>query len=163
MRIKAREVPEKAMNWLNDSFEDIKKPKWYLEYSQIGKSYEAKFSFCGYFYSVEFDSLGKIEDVEVEIPKSKVSEEVWKKIGTYFESEFSQVKVEKVQRQFTGEPDDLEDFFDEQEVEGVTTRYEIVFEGKKEIWELWEALFDESGNFISVLKVEIRLNDNLIF
>lgn len=43
------------------------------------------------------------------------------------------------------------------------TRYEIVYQGKNELWELWEAVFDDSGKFISKLKVQIRPVDNLIF
>ena len=162
-RIKPREVPSEAKIWLQDAFEKIQKPKWYLEYSQNGKSYEAKFHYQGHFHSVEFDSLGSVEDVEIEIDHSEVSGDVWKVIQSYFESEFEQVKVEKIQRQFSGSKSDLEDFFDEEDADGVTTQYEIVFQGKNEEWSLWEALFDDSGKFISKLKVQIRPSDNLIF
>jgi hypothetical protein len=55
------------------------------------------------------------------------------------------------------------DFFDEDEQERLKIKYEIVFQGKNEHWELWEALFDDLGRFESILKVQIRLNDNLIF
>jgi hypothetical protein len=162
-RVKSGEVPEAAREWLKDAFEKVRKPKWYVELSQVGKSYEAKFRFQGNFYSVEFDSVGNIQDVEIEIGQAEVSEEVWYQIQSYFDSQFELVKVAKIQQQFTGSKSDLEDFFDEEELEGITVRYEIIFEGKKGLWELWEALFDESGKFISKLKVQIRLNDNLIF
>lgn len=162
-RIKVAEVPEEAKDWLKDSFEKAKRIKWYLEYSQNGRSYEAKFNYLGYFHSVEFDSLGNILDVEVEIEKEEVDSKVWDEIQAYFDSNYEQVKVEKIQRQFTGDADDLEDFFDEGENAGVTIRYEIIFEGKKEQWELWEVLFDQSGSFLTLFKVQIRLNDNLIF
>lgn len=161
--IKPREVPSGAKDWLKDAFENVKKPKWFLEYSQNGKSYEAKFHFQGHFHSVEFDSLGNVEDVEIEIKESEVSSEVWKEIQSHFESSYDLVKVEKIQRQYTGSQSDLEDFFDEEKKDGVVIRYEIVFQGKNELWELFEALFDESGKFLSKLKVQIRLNDNLIF
>lgn len=162
-RIKAAEVPEKAKDWLNDSFDKVKRTKWHLEYSQNGRSYEAKFNYLGYFHSVEFDSLGNVQDVEIEIKKEEVDSEVWNEIRAYFDSNFEQVKVEKIQRQFAGDPDDLEDFFEEGKNTGVTIRYEIVFEGKKGQWELWEGLFDQSGSFLTLFKVQIRLNDNLIF
>lgn len=163
LRVKPREVPEDAKEWLRDAFEDVRKPKWYLEYSQNGKSYEAKFNYKGHFHSVEFDSLGNIEDVEIEINASEVSQEVWKEIQAYFDTHYEQVKVEKIQRQLTGSKSDLEDFFDEDEAEGIVTRYEIVYQGKNNLWELWEALFDESGKLISKLKVQIRPSHNLIF
>ncbi len=161
--IKPREVPTAARDWLKDAFEEVKRPKWYLEFSQNGKSYEAKFNYQGHFHSVEFDSLGNIQDVEIEIKESEVPAEVWNEIQSYFDSEYRQVKVEKIQRQLTGSESDLEDFFDEDEDEGIVTRYEIVFQGKQELWELWEALFDDSGKFLSILRVQIRAADNLIF
>lgn len=161
--IKSREVPSAAKDWLKDSFENVRKPKWILEYSQNGKSYEAKFHYQDHFYSVEFDSSGNIEDVEIEIKESEIPVGVWKEIQSHLESTYDQVEVEKIQRQLTGSKSDLEDFFDEEGNEGVEIRYEIVFQGKNEFWELWEGLFDDSGKFISKLKIQIRLNDNLIF
>jgi hypothetical protein len=161
--INSGEVPSAAKVWLNDAFENIRKPKWYLEYSQIGKSYEAKFHYQGHFYSVEFDSLGKVEDVEIEIKESEIPSEVWTEIKSYFGSNYNETKVEKIQRQLTGSESDLEDFFDQEESERILIRYEIVFQGKNQLWELWEALFDDSGKFLSILKVEIQPNDNLIF
>jgi hypothetical protein len=161
--IKAREVPSAAIDWLNDSFENLKNPKWFLEYSQNGKSYEAKFNFKGHFHSVEFDSLGNVQDVEIEINESEVARDVWAEIQSYFVAGYGQVKVEKIQRQLTGSKSELEDFFDEDENEGIVTRYEIVYQGKNNLWELWEALFDDSGQFISKLKVEIPPSNNLIF
>lgn len=161
--IKPREVPTAAKNWLKDAFENIRKPKWFMEFSQNGKSYEAKFNYQGHFHSVEFDSLGNVEDVEIEIKQSEVLVEVWQEIQSYFEATYDQVKVEKIQRQLTASNSDLEDFFDEEEKVGIVIRYEIVFQGKKGQWDLWEALFDDSGKFLSKLRVQIRPNDNLIF
>lgn len=162
-RIKSREVPAAARDWLKDAFESARKPKWYLEYSQNGKSYEAKFQYQDHFHSVEFDSLGMVEDVEIEIKESELSREVWTEIQAYFDLTYEQVKVEKIQRQFTGSPSDLEDFFDEAEDEGIVIRYEIIYQGKNGFWELWEGLFDNSGKFLNKLKVQIRPVDNLIF
>lgn len=163
LRIKPHEVPSAAKNWMKYAFEKAEKPKWFLEYSQNGKSYEAKFHYQGHFHSVEFDSLGNVEDVEIEIKESEVSIGVWTGIQSYLELKFDQVKVEKIQRQVTASKSDMKDFFDEGKKEGIVIRYEIVFQGKKEHWELWEALFDDSGKFLSILKVQIRPNDNLIF
>lgn len=161
--IKSRDVPSDAIDWIKDSFENVKRPKWYLEYSQNGKSYEAKFNYMGHFHSVEFDSLGNVQDVEIEIEETEVAPDVWAVIQSYFVSEYQQVKVEKIQRQLTGSKSDLENFFDEDEIQGIVTRYEIVYQGKNKLWELWEALFDDSGHFISKLKVEIPPSNNLIF
>ncbi len=161
--VKAQEVPSAARVWLKDAFESTKNPRWFMEYSQAGKSFEAKFRSKDHFYSVEFDSVGNVQDVEIEIDKSEIASEVWQEINAYFDTQYEQVKVEKIQRQYTGSPEALEDFFDEEERENLTVKYEIVFQGKKGQWELWEALFDDAGRFESILKVQIRPNDNLIF
>ncbi len=110
-RIKTGEVPENAKDWLRGAFGESGKSKWFLEYSQTGKSYEAKFQYQGHYHSVEFDSLGNIQDIEIEIMESEVAQEVWKEIRNYFESEYRQVKVEKIQRQFTGSKSGLKHFF----------------------------------------------------
>jgi hypothetical protein len=161
--IKASKVPNPAKEWLFDAFEEIKKPKWYLEYSQNGKAFEAKFLFKSYFYSVKFDSMGALMDVEIEIDQKEVPENTWAQIHSYFESTYEEIKIQKIQRQLIGDESVVEDYFDEDEREGVTIRYEIVFDGKNESWAKWEALFDDQGKLISIIRVQERPVDNLIF
>ncbi|WP_338219068.1 hypothetical protein [Algoriphagus sp. oki45] len=163
VRVKASEVPSSAKDWLKDAFEEIKRPKWYLEFSLEGKAFEAKFWREKHFHSVKFDSLGRLVDVEIEITKKEMPEESWLAIESYLESEFEEFAVQKIQRQLIGEEGDVEDYFDENETEGVKIRYEIVFEGKKENWQLWEALFDESGAFLTLVRIQVKPVDNLIF
>ncbi|GMQ29807.1 hypothetical protein [Algoriphagus confluentis] len=163
VRVKSDEVPDRAKSWLKDAFEKVKRPKWFLEYSQAGKAFEAKFWWEKHYHSVKFDSLGKLIDVEIEIAKEEMPSSSWAKITSYFESEFEEYSVMKIQRQLVGEESDVEDFFDEEETEGITLRYEIEFHGKKDSWQIWEALFDEGGEFISLVRVQIRPVDNLIF
>lgn len=161
--VKPSEVPDAAKSWLKDAFEKVKRPKWYLEYSQDGQAFEAKFWWEKHYHSVKFDSLGKLIDVEIEISKDEMPSSSWEKIQGYFQSEFEEFSVMKIQRQLIGDESDLEDFFDEKETEGVTIRYEIVFQGKKGVWQIWEGLFDEQGAFISIVRVQMRSVDNLIF
>lgn len=156
-------MPSPAKVWLSDAFEKLRKPKWYLEYSQSGIAYEAKFLWEKYFYSVKFDSLGSLQDVEIEIEQTEISKEAWVGIERYFAGEFKEVSIQKIQRQLIGKESDLEDFFDEDQRDGVTIRYEIVFQGKNEAWHLWEVLFDEVGSLISIIKVQQRPLDNLVY
>ena len=161
--IKSSKVPNHAKEWLLDAFEEVKKPKWYLEYSQNGRAYEAKFLFKSYFYSVKFDSLGALMDVEIEIDRKEIPQNTWIQIQSYFESSYEDIKIQKIQRQLIGDESDVEDYFDEDKKEGVTIRYEIVFDGKNESWAKWEALFDDQGKLISIIRVQERPVDNLIF
>ncbi|HCX75828.1 MAG TPA: hypothetical protein DHU93_11000 [Algoriphagus sp.] len=164
-RVDEKEVPKAAIEWLYDAFEEIKKPKWYQEFFESGYSFEAKFFKDGRYFSVEFDSLGIIQDVEIEMPLDEILPEVQKTLTAYWEETYSDFKLIKIQRQYSGDPDDLEDFFDENEVENILERYEIEYIGKEKdgVEQIWEATFDAQGKFISKRVVVVRIMDNLIF
>ncbi|WP_286939927.1 MULTISPECIES: hypothetical protein [unclassified Algoriphagus] len=164
-RVDEKEVPKAAIEWLYDAFEEIKKPKWYQEFFESGYSFEAKFFKDGRYFSVEFDSLGIIQDVEIEMPLDEILPEVQKNLTAYWEETYSDFKLIKIQRQYSGDPDDLEDFFDENEVENILERYEIEYIGKEKdgVEQIWEATFDAQGKFISKRVVVVRIMDNLIF
>lgn len=162
-RIKARDVPKPAREWLRDAFEGSRKVRWYKEETSGAKSFEAKFAYQSAFYSVEFDTLGVIEDIEVDrewddLPaahRSAIQQQldVWDK-----------VKLRRIQEQWTGEPDDLEDAIDEDEWEGITTRYEV--EMVAEIAgenALWEVLFSIEGEVLLRRRMILRADDNLNF
>jgi len=163
--VKKKDVPSAAVDWLNDAFEGKKKVKWYEEFSNEGRAYEGKFWWGKRFHSVKFDTLGAIVDVEIEIPFMELDESVRTNISGYLQSEFEDHKINRLQIQYSGESDDLEDFFDEDENEGIVIRYELEFAGKLkgEIGKFWEGLFDHTGAFITQQEVEVRFMDNLIF
>ncbi len=164
-RIKGKEVPDQAKDWLHDTFEKIKKPKWYREYFENGMSYEAKFLYDDSFYSVEFSSLGEIEDVEVEIEFGDLDHQVRENLKEYFTTNYTLSKIEKIQIQYSGDEDDLEDFFDEDEDEGIQVQYEIEYAGKDADgeYQLWEGTFDHQGVFLGKRKIILRPADNLVF
>lgn len=164
-KVKATEVPKPAKKWLKDAFETTKSPKWYMEIFESGHSFEAKFKLDGNFYSAEFDSLGTIEDVEIELDFEELSEEVQQNLNQYFAEGYKTFKIRRLQIQYTGSPDDLEDFFDENENEGLVINYEIEFTGTdlEGVSLFWEGLFDEKGFYISKRKVITPPNENLIF
>ncbi|WP_296701328.1 hypothetical protein [Algoriphagus sp.] len=165
LRIKETEVPKEAKDWLNDAFETIKKPKWYQELFESGYSYEAKFKLKGKFYSVEFDSLGNIQDVEIEISVEELPNEVQTGLNKLLSADYKNSDIKRIQIQYSGEPDDLEDFFDENSLEGILTRYEIEFIGLDEAGDskLWEGLFSDKGELIRKRKIVLTPSENLIF
>lgn len=162
-RVKPREVPKQAREWLRDAFETTRKVRWYREKTSGSKSFEAKFDYQSAFYSVEFDTLGQIEDIEVD----RAWEDLPLRHRNLIQQQLDQwekVKVRRIQEQWTGEPDDLEDAIDEAEWEDITTRYEIELlakiEGEKA---LWEVLFSTEGEVLLRRKVILRADDNLNF
>ncbi|MEB2774539.1 hypothetical protein SYJ56_04435 [Algoriphagus sp. D3-2-R+10] len=163
--IKENEVPKEARDWLYDAFESTRKIKWYKEVFESGFSYEAKFKLKGEFYSVEFDSLGRIEDVEIEMDFEKLPADLQNGLKVYLSTNYKSSDIKRVQIQYSGEPDDLEDFFDENSQEGIITRYEIEFIGPDETGgsQLWEGLFASDGQLIQKRKIIVSPSENLIF
>lgn len=164
-RVEEKVVPKEAKDWLYDAFETTKKPKWYQEVFESGYSYEAKFKLKGKYYSVEFDSLGWIQDVEIEIDFDQLSNEVKTGLEAHLGSDYKNSDIKRIQIQYSGKPDDLEDFFDENSLEGILTRFEIEFIGPDEAGslELWEGLFSENGNLIRKRKIVLTPSENLVF
>ncbi|SHN15472.1 hypothetical protein SAMN04488057_108134 [Cyclobacterium lianum] len=163
-RVKVREVPAEAREWLDDAFEGHKRVKWFMEETSGKKSFEAKFPWKKEDYSVEFDLSGKIEDIEIQKNWQDLSEAIRNNLEVYFEANYSKWRIEKIQMQFTGEPDDLEDMIDEEEQEQIVIRFEIEYYAEKgEGKGLWEGLFDKDGNFMNKREVMIPPVDNLFF
>lgn len=163
--IKEKEVPKEASDWLYDAFETTKRPKWYKELSESGFSYEAKFKHEGKFHSVEFDSLGRVEDVEIELKVGELSKEAQSGLNTYFSGAYKNSDLKRIQIQYSGEPNDLEDFFDENMLEGILIHYEIEYIGLDEFGDsqLWEGLFSDGGLLLSKRKIILSPSENLIF
>jgi hypothetical protein len=165
VRVKAQQVPLEARKWLKDAFESVRKPKWYKEFSELDYSFEAKFKLKGRFHSVEFDSLGNVLDVEIEIEWESLSEEVKANLTLHFEETLRRFKLKKIQIQYSGLPGDLEDFFDEEETDGVLIQFEIEYqaEDQSEVIRIWEGTFSSDGKFLTHRRIIVRELFNLSF
>jgi hypothetical protein len=162
--IKREEVPQKALKWFNEAFQDPGKVNWYFEESSGKGSYEAKFRLDGSTYSVEFDTSGYIEDIEIDISWKKIPAETRKNLEAFFESNYSRHKLMKIQRQYTGLPEVLLEFILNESLDGVTVKYEIEYHGKTETEnELWEGLFDADGNAEQIRKIILAPTNNMEF
>lgn len=160
-RVRSNEVHPEAVIYVN-SFAFTKKIKWYREESMSGASIEAKTCFDGRRYSLEFDTTGVLEDIEVEVRFSALRQDVRTAIEKSFDGDFKRWKIRKVQRQFSGEPNAVRQAaLADVVVEGVIIRYEIVVKGLKDKTELFEYTFDQSGQLISVKLIVLAPTDNL--
>jgi hypothetical protein len=164
-RVKTSSVPAPARDWFSDAFESVRSPRWYQEISESGHSYEAKFKWRGHYYSVEFDPAGAIQDIEVELTFEELPTDTRQSIVDYFSSSYRSHDIKRIQIQYTGFAEDLEDFIDEDDVAGLTVRYEIEYTGadSEAPSTYWEGLFDEAGKLIRRRKVILPPTDNLIF
>lgn len=167
-RLKPEQVPTQAINWVSTVYTNPKRVKWYKEYNENNSSIEAKFKWKGKHQSVEFDSLGKFEDLEITIKFKDIPDSAKSKIKDYLLSAYPKYKIQKVQRQITGSSQVVSEFLQSNIINTVnpktTIKYEIVYFGKTDKTNtLWEGLFDENGNFLSKLKVVLPTIDNLTF
>ena len=161
-RIKEREVPAAAREFVS-AFSFDKKIKWYAEEGLNTRSVEAKTKFQGKRYSIEFDTLGNVQDVEVEIAPDELPVQTRGAIDTVLKREFKDLKFIKIQVQYTGDRDSLIAFHQGRLSDGrVTTKYEIILKGENESGVSWyEYRFAADGSIESRAVVVFRNTDNL--
>lgn len=163
-RISADELPAKSFGVLEPFLEDAQRLRFYYEIDGDHKSYEAKFNYEGQKYSIEFDSLGMLEDVEVIVNWKSVPESTRNGIQSYFDT-FKKYKIFRLQKQFISKGGE-----DQKTVEaaladqGETIRYEMVVGLKAEkVWNNFELLFDDRGVLLDKRKVISRSSDYILY
>jgi hypothetical protein len=161
-RVARNKVPEDAVAWLEDAYKNASNVKWYYEQNSDKESYEAKFKWKHQWHSVEFTTNGKLEDIEIAISWESIAKDTREQIETAIREEFQSFKIKKIQKQLSGDEDDLKDAIDEEELNDVTIRYEIIFIGKTATKKhLWEGTFSKEGLLLTKRRVLLRASDNL--
>ena len=162
-RLDAVEVPQSARQFI-EACAFTSKVKWYGEDSQDGKSYEAKTKHQQQWYSIEFDSLGHIQDVEIRLSLREITE-ASDHIQSFLKDYFDKYKIKKVQRQWVGDKDILIKLIRGEIIkEGYRQNYEIELKGKKEgSTEWYEFLFDDNGKMLRQSTIIFRNTDHLIY
>ena len=163
-RVRAEHVVEGAKSFI-DSLKILGKIKWYYEENFTGNSYEAKFIVNKENFSVEFDTLGNIQDVEIVTDFQKLKNPIRKKILGFLGSSFDHYRVNKIQVQYLGERGDLQQLvLGKSEAQSLTMNYEIVVRGKKEReTKLYEFTFTEKGDLQKSSEIVLKNSDNLEF
>lgn len=160
-RIPQKRVPTKAQNFVN-KMQLEGNVKWFIEESLQGKSMEAKVISQKVKYSIEFDTLGNLQDIEIQIKKKQVPNNVWKNIDKELSSSLKKHKVIKIQQQLSGDSQQVLQAFLKKSFERITIKYELVVKGKAgKKKHLFEYTFSNSGNFEKREKIIFRNSDNL--
>lgn len=129
-RINSEEVPVISLVFV-DSLNFTRKVKWYREEGLAGVSIEAKSKKEGHKISVEFDSTGNIEDIEIQVEWKTLSDGLKDRINTQLDQECLRHKIQKVQIQYSGEPTALLNKMNNGNQSGaVKTNYELVIKCK---------------------------------
>lgn len=151
-RIGSKAVPPAALALVNGCAGKLGKVRWFREYSDQGISYEAKYK----IYSLEFDTLGRLQDIEIDIRLNKIPQGSLSAIQKTLSDRYEYYKIEKAQEQWTGDSDDLKQRFclGNGNV-AFELRYELEMrtESKQGGVERYEALFDMAGNLLQTKRI----------
>ncbi|MFC5284611.1 hypothetical protein [Pedobacter alpinus] len=163
-RIKSEIIPQSALAFI-DSIGPDSKVKWYKEISLNGVSTEAKFKHNKKKFSVEFDTLGHIQDVEFIIKKSEIINAAYVKIEHKLDSLYQKWKFQKIQKQYKGKPKEIINSINKNEpTDSVKVSYEIVLKGKVVgNTQLYEITFNEKGEIQDVLQIIQDNADHLVY
>jgi hypothetical protein len=161
-RIKQRDVPSKALLFM-DSLKYKAKMKWYEEEGLTRKSIEAKFKHNRTKYSIEFDTLGNVEDIEIEVNWQDIESDITDPVFNQFKLDCSKYKIVKVQKQFTGSENELFSLLiNGTNGEQPKIKYEIIVRcnQQKEV-NLFEYLFNNKGILIAKSKIVFKNSSHL--
>ena len=155
--IKENDFPKKAIDYISASNFDTNKIKYYVEVDSTKKSFEAKFKHRGRRYSLEFDTKGNLEDIEVAVGNEKLGKATKKRIAQYLNSIYKRHRVLKIQLQYTSKSvtDVLQLSALAKKTDTlVTHNYELLVAARKkgEGFSDYELLFDQYGYLLSFRK-----------
>src|SRR5690606_3296731 len=161
-RLKREEVVTKAVEYI-DSLAEGEKVKWYLEEGIDNKSIEAKFELDKQKFSVEFDSIGNLEDIEIQLKWKDLSKPLQDTIQVYLGEVCKKFRIKKIQIQYSGNPTILlSKIQTDTIISGYQVKYEIVARCKnKDNVALYEYLFSETGQTLSVTQIVFKSSTNL--
>lgn len=161
-RLNEKDIPERAKRFV-DTLQTEARVRWYLEEGLEGTTVEAKFSYKGFKHSIEFDTLGYVEDVEIEVPWSLIPEVARKAINQSLIKECSHHKIRKVQLQYTGPPHSLiAKIQNENTLLPYILKYEIIARCRtSEDLALYEYLFSDDGQKLRRSKIVFKNSSNL--
>lgn len=159
------EVPESAREMISgiNSYERL---VWYKEQSIDKYSFEAKLKLDGSKYSIEFDSTGILEDIELLLKWKELPAKTKSGISEYLNSTFNSWRVKRLQLQISGALGDCMKYLNGDDIgDGqLSYRYEIIARIKSNRNHMVkEFLFDESGEFIESRTLILDAIDNLEF
>lgn len=164
IKVPINSVPDKAINWLDEVFNQKKKLKWFIEKGEDKVSYEAKFIRKRERYSVEFKEDGNLEDIEIYGNWRKLPLMVRNNISDYSEAQFSNFRIVKIQIQYSGTEEAIKNWIDNDELDQLVIKYEIEFYGEKaNKKKLWEGLFDKDGHILMRREIILTPSNNLFF
>lgn len=161
-RVKEKDLPTAALQFLN-SLNKTVNINYYKEEGINKISFEAKFKLNKKGYSIEFDTLGKVEDIEIEIGWNDLNIELRDSILAGLKKDCINHKLVKIQEQLSGSEPDLLAVINNQVInQNLITRYELVVRCKAQnSVKLLEYLFDDKGTLVSWSQIIFKNSSHL--
>lgn len=161
-RFKEKKVPSIALDFINLLAED-RKVRWYLEEGFDRTSIEAKFKMNNQNYSVEFDRLGNLEDIEIQIKWGDLRKPLKDSVSFYLGRDCKKFKIRRIQLQYLGDHSVLLSKIKTGEsTDDYIVRYEIVVKCSHDNnVSLYEYLFSDSGQKLSAAQIVFKNSSHL--
>lgn len=158
LRIQHADLPLVTQSILKTLPEQTKRIRFYRETDGSKQSYESKFKYKKYWYSVEFDSLGKLDDIEVNIKKRELELPIETAINNYLNQNTEKFDIIKIQEQYLYDTKQTEveflTFILKNRAE-ILSNYEIIIAIKSEkSWTLKEFTFDSEGRVLNTRNLQ---------
>ena len=175
-RINAKIVPELAYATLDTLFGKgmHKKAKWYREEELNAWNFEAKLKYDDNYYSVEFDSLGTVIDIEVKLDWDDIALKRRTAMQKQLKEKFGRYSIEKIQEQWIGDIPFLKyrvlsfDDYDEEDddpndddirYKDYQHNYELIIIAKENnVHHSFEVILSAKGDILKISKI---IEDNI--
>lgn len=141
------------------------KVKWYKEIGPDGVFFEGKTKHKGAPYSVEFDTLGTVKDVEKTVSFESLPSQVHQEIKKYLAEHFTTYRIQETQLQWSGDNAALIELIQQgKSTLPHITYYEFIVKGKHDVGRKhYELQFDENGILLRRSEIPTRNTDHLDF
>jgi len=167
-RISPSEFPKKAIVFFSNNIaENFKHLKFYKETDGLKQSFEAKFKYKKQYCSIEYDTSGILEDIEIIIKKNQIEKGIKNVILNHFESNFKKYSFVKIQKQFVNNASHSDEEFITDVLNNTSVTpsfYEIIAEVKTETSRtLKEFTFNVKGEFESSRTVTLSSYEHALY
>lgn len=166
-RIDASEFPGGLQDYFIKISNRVSHLKFFKETDGKKNSYEAKFKFKKHYYSLEFDTNGVLEDIEIVIKKKHIPKETLLIISDYFNTHYDKTQLIKIQKQYKNDTTQSDQQFMDAVLNNAFSAhsyFEIVAETKQHgERQLQELTFKNDGTFVNARLVTISSYGHVLY
>lgn len=162
-RIDESEIPSALREKLYNCFDKKVKIKWFFQKDGQKEVFEAKFKYNEHFYSVEFNLMKVIQNVEIIITENELKKTTLEAIHTKISKEFKDFSILKMQREYRGNPEDLYNVIG---LKRYSKKLDIFYDIELNVKQnrrrqKYEMILDENFNINLIRKVKLKSTDIL--